>query len=392
MQARFHVSGNGQEAAATAEATWSRRVANQVKAELSLDQPALWWCNGQGPQPLYQLEVQLQSAHGTAALDARSTSFGIREVRWVHTEGAPKDYASRYQLLLNGRPVRTMGSCLIPPDLLFGRALPRSLPLLRRAKDAGMNMVRLWGGGVILPDAFFARADELGIMLSQEFPLANCWPETNSVFLGNLETTTRNIVKQVRNHPAIIEYTGGNEMPWNILTKHPAWELFQRIVREDDDRLVRATCPDLGARHWPWDYSINSSCRHYDETETMRYGEFGTSSPANLEVWQRTIPPKSQWPIQGVNEPILIHKNVVQAVFSREHWLLKDRLDAAFGPLDNLPDLIQAGQFSAPKDCAMRWMPCGGKADAWADSPVGISTSRGQMALAVTWWIMTGAR
>ncbi len=344
VHARFRVSGNGQEAVATSEATL-KTGANQVKAELPLDRPALWWCNGQGPQPLYQLEVQLQPANGGRVLDAHSTSFGIREVRWVQTDGAPKDYIRSYQLLLNGQPVRTMGSCLIPPDLLFGRALPRSLQLVRQAKEAGMNMIRLWGGGVILPEAFYASADQQGIMLSQEFPLANCLPETNAIFLGNLETTTRNIVKQVRNHPAIIEYTGGNEMSWDSLSQHAAWELIQKVVRENDDRLVRATCPDLGATHGPYDYFINSSYRHYHEVETMRLGEFGTSSPANLEVWQRTIPPKSQWPIRGVDDPILARKKVVQAVFTPENWLSKSRVDGAFGPLDNLPDLVQAGQY-----------------------------------------------
>jgi beta-mannosidase len=344
FHARFRVSGNGQETAVVSDAMLKIGT-NQIKAELSLDHPALWWCNGQGAQPLYQLEVQLQPANGGPALEARSTSFGIRDVRWVHTEGAPKDFVSRYQLILNGRPVRTMGSCLIPPDLLFGRALPRGQRLLRQAKEAGMNMIRLWGGGVILPDAFYASADKLGIMLSLEFPLADCLPETDAVFLGNLETTTRNIVKQVRNHPAIIEYTGGNEMSWNSLSKHPAWEIIQKVVHENEDRLVRATCPDLGADHGPYDYFINSSYRHYNELETMRLGEFGTSSPANLEVWQRTIPPKSQWPIQGVDDPILARKKVVQAVFTPDNWLSKSRIDGAFGRLDNLPDLIQAGQF-----------------------------------------------
>ena len=101
----------------------------------------------------------------------------------------------------------------------------------------------------------------------------------------------------------------------------------------------------MGATHSPWDFSIDSGYRHYDGIQTMRYGEFGTQSPANLEVWHRTIPPKSQWPIQGTRDPVLIRKNVVQAVFSPGHWLLKDRIDRAFGTLDNLPDLVQAGQF-----------------------------------------------
>ena len=217
----FALFGNGQEVAVSQPISLAKGR-NSVKAELSLDKPALWWPNGQGSQPMYTLHAEIKAADDGATIDTCSTRFGVRDIRWVHTEGAPADFVSRYQLLINGRPVRTMGSNLIPPDLLFGRATPRALHLLRRAKAAGMNTLRLWGGGVVLADEFYDLADELGIMLSFEFPLANSWPETDAGFLGNLEATARNIVRQVRNHPAIIEYTGGNEMPWNSLTQHPA--------------------------------------------------------------------------------------------------------------------------------------------------------------------------
>jgi beta-mannosidase len=319
---------------------------NLIEAELPVDHPALWWCNGQGEQSLYTLEARIEPRGGGPAIDVRSTRFGIREVRWAHTEGAPKDFLSRYQLLLNGRPVRTMGSNLIPPDLLYGRMGPRTLNLIRRAKDAGMNTLRLWGGGVILHDEAYALADELGIMISLEMPLANAWPETDPVFLDHLQSTVRNIIKQVRNHPALIEYTGGNEMPWNSGTKHPALQVLQRVAAEEDSRLMRATCADLGATHGPsYYFNLQKDCPSFDNLTTMRAGEFGAASPANLEVWHRDIPPKSQWPINGVNEPIQIHKNIVQAVFEPDYWLRKSYLDQAFGSLDNLPDLVEAGQF-----------------------------------------------
>ena len=348
-KASFSITGPGEQEAATGQFqkildVTLKQGTNHVEAELPLDHPSLWWCNGQGDQPLYTLRAAIHPANGGAAFDERTTRFGVREVLWVHTQGASKDFVSRYQLILNGRPVRTMGSCLIPPDLLFGRCGPKSLQLLGRARDAGMTMIRIWGGGVILPEEFYARADELGIMLSQEMPLANSLPETDAVFLANLETTVRNIIRQLRNHPSVIEWNGGNEMPWNSLTKHPALQVLQKVAGEEDDRLMRASCPDLGAAHSPWDFAVPGGYAHYNQARPMRYGEFGAQTPANLEVWQREIPPKSQWPIK-VNDLILIRKNVVQAVFSPEHWLLKSRIESLFGSIDNLPDLVRAGQF-----------------------------------------------
>jgi hypothetical protein len=344
VRARFRVFGNDQEVM-TAKDVLLSKGRNVIKAEMSLDKPALWWPNGQGKQPLYTLQTEIEPAGGGAVIDACSTRFGVRDVRWVHTENAPADFVSRFQLRINGRSVRTMGSNLIPPDLLFGRAGPRSLQLLRRAKAAGMNMMRQWGGGVPLSDEFYDLADELGIMISFEFPLANVWPETDAVFLGNLDATARNILRQVRNHPSIIEYSGGNEMPWNSLTRHPALQVLRKAVAEEDGRMFRATCPDLGAMHGPHNFHVGETYRHYNTVETMRYGEFGTSSPANLEVWYRDIPPKSQLAVNRFDDPVLVHKNVVQGAFSLQDWLYKSRIDDVFGKLDNLPLLVEAGQF-----------------------------------------------
>ena len=341
---RFRIAGNGQECTAFQDVSLAKGR-NVLKAEIPLDKPALWWPSGQGPQPLYTLEATIEPAEGGAAIDARSTRFGVRDVRWVHTENAPANFVSRFQLVMNGRPVRTMGSNLIPPDLLFGRAGPRSLQLLRRAKAAGMNTIRQWGGGVVLNDAFYDLADELGIMLSFEFPLANTWPETDAKFLGNLETTLRNILRQVRNHPSIIEYTGGNEMPWNSLTRHPALQLLQKVAAEEGDCLFRATCADLGATHGPYEFKSAETYRHYNTVETMRCGEFGTCSPANLEVWHRDIPPKSQAAVGRFDDPVLVHKNVVQGAFGQQDWLYKPRIDDAFGDLKDIALLVEAGQF-----------------------------------------------
>ena len=343
---KFQITGHGQAAEATVDVPLKKGL-NTVKADLVLDRPALWWPNGHGEQPLYMLRAEVLPAQGGEAMAVSQARFGVRDVQWVHTEGAPADHISSYQLVINGQPVRTIGSCLIPPDLLFGRMGPRTLNRLWHAKYAGMTMLRVWGGGVILHPEAYDLADELGVMLSVEFPMANNLPETTPEFLGNYETTIRNIIRQVRNHPAIIEYTGGNEMPWKSNSTHPTFLLLKKMVAEDDGRLVRATCPDTGAAHSPWYLDIRRANPIFDRASVMRYGEFGTSSPANLEVLQRELPLKSQWPMDGMDDPVLIRKNIVKAVFGAGFWLNKGCIDGVFGKSDNLPQLVDAGQFFA---------------------------------------------
>lgn len=328
---------------------------NVVRVTVPVESPALWWPNGQGEQPRYTAEATLYHADTGEVLDVRRERFGIREIKWQQVEGAPADFINPFQLIINGRPVRMMGSNLIPPDLMFGRIMERGPMLLRRAHAAGMNTLRVWGGGVILPEAMYDLADELGIMLSQEFPLANAWPESDDVFLGNLETTITSIVKQTRNHPSIIEWTGGNEMPWQQGTDHPALHVLERVVAEHDGRIFRATCPIQGTRpHGPWTFDpdnqgtalrYNAGYAHYNALTHMRHGEFGAPSPANLESWYRTIPPMLHDVENHLDHRIIRRKKVVYAVFAPNLWLNLPQIEHYFGPTDGLPMTVAAGQF-----------------------------------------------
>jgi beta-mannosidase len=354
--ALIRIDGHGQAREAEYAAAL-HRGGNCIELEIALDAPALWWPNGQGDQPLYSLEARLLDAESGKLLHERSTRFAVREIRWRQVEGAPADFINPYQLVVNGRPVRMIGSNILPPDLLFGRMDERGPRLIQLAAAAGMNTLRVWGGGVFPSEAMLDLADELGIMLSQEFPMSSCRPETDEVFLRNLEGTIRGLVKRYRNHACIIEWTGGNEMWWYQGDDHAALHLLERIVAEEDDRLFRATCPIQGARHSPWHYEPATHYAHYDDEELldtgwrrgenklMRYGEFGCHSIAHLEVWQREIPPPNQWPAYDEDSPVLIRKNVVQAVFTKEHWLMKSILESLFGSVKTLEALVQAGQY-----------------------------------------------
>lgn len=351
---RIHGHGEAQESRITA--ALSRGVA-ELETTFELAEPALWWPNGHGDQPLYTLAARLLDAESGELLDQRATRFGLRDIRWEQVKGAPADFINPYQLVINGRPLRMIGSNILPPDLLFGRLDERGPRLIELAAAAGMNTLRVWGGGVFPSEAMLDLADERGIMLSQEFPMSSCRPETDAVFLGNLERTVRQLVKRYRNHACIIEWTGGNEMWWYQGDDHAALHLLERIVAEEDSRLFRATCPIQGARHSPWHYDPQTHYAHYDDDELMdtgwrrgeqkmmRYGEFGCHSIAHLEVWQREIPPSIQWPAYDEDNPILIRKNVVQAVFTKEHWLMKSILNSLFGSVETLEALVKAGQY-----------------------------------------------
>lgn len=321
---------------------------------ITISDPELWWPTGHGAQPLYTVTATVQTTGRAAPDDRASKRVGIRTVEWAQVNGADENFINPFRLLVNGVPIRTMGSNLVPPDLLYGRIGRDGNWLLHAAIAAGFNTLRLWGGGVLMPDAFYDLADELGVLLLQELFLANSLPESDPVFLSNLDTTVRSVVRRIRHHPSIIEWGGGNEMLWNEADTYPALETMRRSVADEDDRVFRATCPMEGSRHSPWHFDPKTSYGHYDDptltdnlgsAPLMRYGEFGAPSPAHLEVWERDIPEPHRWPIDSYADPVLVRKNVFSAAFGEEFWLMPSLVEELFGLSRSLPDLIRAGQF-----------------------------------------------
>lgn len=339
-----------------AEATDVQVPAGSLGAEATLvvPDPLLWWPVGYGDQPLYTVTVEVAPLGGHLSSDSNSRRVGIRQVVWKQVDGADADFINPFRLVVNGTTIRTMGSCLLPPDLLYGRIGRHGTWLLHAAAAAGFNTLRIWGGGVLLPDAMYDLADELGIMLLQEFFLANCSPESDPEFLENLDLTVRNVIRHIRHHPSIIEWGGGNEMHWLQGDDHPALQIMRDAVADEDTRIFRATCPMQGSRHSPWHFDPDTSYAHYDDlaltdnlgsAPLMRYGEFGAPSPSHLEVWERDIPIESRWPIDGSSDEVLIRKNVFSAAFGEEFWLMRSLVEGLFGLSRSLRDLIRAGQF-----------------------------------------------
>jgi len=336
---------------------------NAVTAEIQLQDPALWWPNGQGAQPLYTIESVLQAGDGTP-LDSVSTRFGIREITWGEVDGAPTNVpqdatkapglSRPNRIYINGRPIRMMGCNLEPPDLLPGSITESGRKLFELAQAAHINAFRLWGGSV-LPEKLFDLADEKGIMLIEEIPLVNSSPEQDSVFVNNLTITTRSIVRQVRNHPSIMEWSGGNEMAWWTGLDHKALKAIEKTIGEEDGRLFRATSPVQGDRHGRYFYLPSNYDYYNDMTMTEHWGkgpmmrstEYGAESPANLEVWQRDIPIPDRWPFNPEKDGekrTMVRKNISFAM-GEDWWLGKSVIRSLFGEPKSLEQMIQAGQF-----------------------------------------------
>lgn len=326
----------------------------KVGMSVAISHPALWWPNGYGDQPLYTVKAEL--VDGETVLDSAEDRIGFRRIDWELTEGAPADFESKFGLLVNGKRIRTLGSCIVTPNLMGGRVTDEhGRHYIEMAKACHMTALRQHGGQIIFPESMYRACDELGILVLLDFPIGNCVPENEPVFLKNLEDTIANIVKQLRNHASIAEWSGGNELNvyFDKTSDRTGLERERRAAnREDPTRVFRDTCPIAGSRHAPWDYIPDLHYGYWNSDlkdnfalyPVMRYGEFGCQTPANLEVWLRDIPAEDRWPLD-VDDPVLVRKNVFNAAFRPEYWLLPEVISGIFGHLDDLEMTVWGGQY-----------------------------------------------
>ncbi len=169
-----------------------------------------WWPRGMGAQPLYDAEVALIGEDG-AVLARHGCRLGIRMVALERDDIYGPDRPGQFLFKVNGTPVYIRGSNWVPLDALHGRDEARLLETLEMFKDLNCNMIRVWGGGVYEPDAFFDWCDENGMLVWQDF-MTGCsvFPQDDDYAQATREEAVA-VVKRLRNHASLALWSGNNE-------------------------------------------------------------------------------------------------------------------------------------------------------------------------------------
>ena len=180
-------------------------------SQMLIHQPHLWWPNGYGRANLYRIRLQYADAGGIT--DDTTFVFGIRTVSSTATTVKG---SVRRDFFVNGKRVNLVGGAWVP-DLMVNRDSARYDYEMHLCRNANVNLVRIWGGGVTPPDAFWNAADKYGEMVwsdfwvtgdtQGEFKGSPDWPLESNVFINNVVST----IYRVRNHPSLLVWTGGNE-------------------------------------------------------------------------------------------------------------------------------------------------------------------------------------
>ena len=179
-------------------------------AQLTVTQPQLWWPNGLGAQPLYEVQVTLL-ADGNLPCDTVTRRIGLRTLR---LDRHPDQWGESFQFVVNGVPFFAKGANWIPSDAFVTRVTREHYrDLLTSAAQANMNMLRSWGGGIYEPDDFFELCDELGLCVWQDF-IFSCaaYPAFDEAFMRNVRVEAEENVRRLRHHPSLALWCGNNEL------------------------------------------------------------------------------------------------------------------------------------------------------------------------------------
>jgi len=187
----------------------------QTAAALSLLVPdaRAWWPRGYGEQPLYDVAADL-------TIDGQRLAgwHGRVGFRTVTLSTKPDDSGSEFVISVNQTPIFVKGANWAPGDAFLTR-LNRSTyeRSITDAVDAGMNILRVWGGGIYETEHFYDVCDELGVMVTQDFLLACATYAEEEPLWSEFEAEGRQAVARLAKHPSLVHWNGGNENIWGFV-------------------------------------------------------------------------------------------------------------------------------------------------------------------------------
>ena len=248
---------------------------NQYLMEDAIVAPRLWWPNGMGEPHLYNYKAVLR-AEGKN-LDSMTIATGLRNVELVQQ---PDSIGRSFYFKVNGVPVFAKGANYIPPDNFLPRVSDAKYrQIIEDAKNANMNMLRVWGGGTYEKDIFYRLCDENGIMVWQDFMFACNMNPGDSAFMDNVKQEATENVIRLRNHPSVVLWCGNNEVDeawhnwgwqksFNYSVKDSAklWHAYINLFEKILPEVVKHYSPKTF--YWPSSPSIG-----WGHAEAFRQGD-----------------------------------------------------------------------------------------------------------------------
>ncbi len=325
---------------------------------LRIENPELWYPNGYGRQPLYDVILVLKSDF--AEYDRKEYKQGLRRLRYLQNEDAPKG-ALPYTFEVNGEKIYIKGVNMTPLDHIYGDlSWERYEATLRAAANMNVNLIRVWGGGIIEKEMFYRLCDQYGIMLWQELIQSSSGldniPSKRPEFLQLLSQTAHCAVKKRRNHTSLTVWSGGNELmdqdgvPSTYEDENI--RILKQIVNELDPSRMFLPTSASGPSEWQTDqpgtshdvhgdWTYRGNPRHYEtysKNDNLFHSEFGCDGMSGMRTIPKIFSEKHRKPVSMEQDDVWR--------FHGDWWCTYGRDTQLYGRMDSLPEYIAASQWT----------------------------------------------
>ena len=250
---------------------------------LHIKNPRLWWPNGYGDPNLYPVSISF-IADGTTS-DEKSFQAGIRQFTYSEDGGVLKMWINGRRFIARG------GNWGFPESMLRYRAREYDIAM-RYHRDQHFNMIRDWVGQTD-DEAFYDAADRNGIVIWQDFWLANPWdgpnPDDNNFFLK----VARDYLLRIRNHASLGLFVGRNEgyppkpIDDGLRALVAELEPGSHYISDSADKPVSGGGP----------YRVEPLRYYFEHAPTTMHSEIGAPNVPEMAIMRRTLDDKGMWPV-----------------------------------------------------------------------------------------------
>ena len=312
----------------------------------------LWWPNGYGEQNLYYLTVKFVADDGSVSYS--KTQFGVRTVEYGPFAGGENEQNYNRRIIVNGVEMFMKGAgwCTIDAMMRFTKADYDKM--LSRTRDAGINYMRAWGGGLVETDEFYDLCDEYGICIYQEWPC--CWDSQKTQPKDALYETVELNTKRLRNRASLILWGGGNEGSAAV-TDTVLNNMCKMTYELDGTRQVWRQDGWTGSQHGQHIHWSGASPEYYLKafwnSKNTNLGEYGLDGMMNLESMLKFASNAEimQWPVSQTGS-VAYHTSTFNGRYGWQQTPYGWDIDtfkhyaSMFVELDSIEDLILGSQLA----------------------------------------------
>lgn len=326
--------------------------------QVQVKDPKLWYPNGIGEQNLYKVIVKVSDKRGL--FDQKEFSVGIRRLEYSQNIGSSKN-SFPYTFIINGIPVYIKGINLVPFDHFYGNVTRETYDqYIRMIKDANINMVRIWGGGIIEKEYFYDLCDRNGILVWQEFIQSSSGidniPSEDAHFLELLKAGAEQAVRLKRNHVCHTVWSGGNELTDKngvpVTYSNSNIKMLKEIVERYDPEKLFLPSSASGPNefldiekpgtnhdvHGNWKYEgIVAHYTKYNRSDSLFHSEVGVDGCSNIFSLKKFLSPENLYVTDMKENLVWRHHG--------EWWDTLERDEEIFGKINSLEQFTAASQF-----------------------------------------------